>query len=110
MTKPSYLKIKSDLNFLEEKLINNLDYHYLHSVSSYFPTNNAYFLVCLAEIVNDLSNRIEDKNIIQDISSAIDEYKGVETLLEYCIKRALIIYNNTNVSNAIHLHAESIPQ
>ena len=103
MTKPSYFKIKTDLNFLEEKLINNLDYHYLHSVSSHFPTNNAYFLVCLAEIVNDLSNKIEDKNIIRDIALAIDEDKEVETLLQYCIKRALIVYNNTNVSNAIHL-------
>lgn len=103
MTKPFYFKIKSDLNFLEEKLINNLDYRYLHSVSSHFPTNNAYFLVCFVEIINDLSNKIEDKDIIKDIFSAIGEYKGSETLLKYCIKKTLIVYNNTNVSNTLHL-------
>lgn len=73
--------MKLTLSILEEKLLNNIDYQFLDSIKHRFPANNAYFLVCLAEIVN---NYEDDRN---------------EDVLDDIINKAYELYNNTNISS-----------
>jgi hypothetical protein len=43
---------RSHLEFLEEKLINNLDFNFLQKIKEKLPYHDVYYLTCLVEILN----------------------------------------------------------
>ena len=68
--------MKYTQKLLHEKILHNTDYEFLNSIKDRFPTNNPYFLVCLAEVI---FNREEDdtKEILNEvIDEAYDLYKN----------------------------------
>lgn len=75
---------------LEERIVKRLDYDFLKTIQNKFPSNNAYFLVCLSEVIND---EISIEEINTDAS--FDE------VLDFFIHKANIYYQNTNISEAI---------
>ncbi len=72
--------MKYTQKLLEKKIVHNTDYEFLNSIKDRFPTNNPYFLVCLAEVI---FNHEEDdtKDIFNEV---IDE--------------AYSLYKNSNIS------------
>lgn len=67
--------MKYTQKLLEDKIVHNTDYEFLNLIKDRFPTNNPYFLVCLAEVI---FNREEDdtKDILNEvIKEAYDLYK-----------------------------------
>lgn len=70
--------MKYTQKLLEDKLLHNTDYEFLNSIKDRFPTNNPYFLVCLAEVI---FNHEEDeaKDILNEfIDEAYDLYKSAD--------------------------------
>lgn len=68
--------MKYTQKLLDEKVVYNTDYEFLNSIKDKFPTNNPYFLVCLAEVI---FNHEEDdtKDILDEvIDEAYDLYKN----------------------------------
>lgn len=72
--------MKYTQKLLDYKIVHNTDYEFLNSIKDRFPTNNPYFLVCLAEAI---FNHEEDntKDIFNEV---IDE--------------AYNLYKNSNIS------------
>lgn len=69
------------LRLLEDKILNKLDYDFINSIKSKFPTNNAYFLVCLSEVVYN-SNNYEDSEVLDEIiKTAYELYKKADISL-----------------------------
>jgi len=78
------------LKFLEEKLINNLDYNFLQDIKSKLPYNHAYFLVCMVEVLNEF----------------IDERKtfiSFDDALQSIIDKASELYLTTNISSVFQI-------
>lgn len=70
--------MKYTQKLLEDKILHNTDYEFLNSIKDRFPTNNPYFLVCLAEVI---FNHEEDeaKDILNEfIDEAYDLYKSAD--------------------------------
>lgn len=82
------------LKVFEEKIIKNLDYDFLKKIQNRFPSNNAYFLVCLSEVIFTAIN--EDS---ADKNAAFDE------LLESFIRKAEKLYNSSNISESLQSEA-----
>ena len=81
--------IENHLNILYNKLLTKTDYNFLNSIKDFFPSNNPYFLVCLAEVIyNHLDN--EDENVNNRII--------FEDYLEYLIEEATILYQAIDIS------------
>lgn len=75
---------------LEERIVNRLDYDFLKTIQNKFPSNNAYFLVCLSEAIH---SGISTKEINSGAS--------FDDVLDFFIHKANIHYQNTNISEAI---------
>lgn len=73
--------MKYPLKLLEEKIFHKLDYTFLDSIKEKFPTNNAYFLVCLVEIIYNSENYDD------------------EDVLDALIDKAYELYSNSNISS-----------
>jgi hypothetical protein len=71
-------------DYLWSKFTPGMDYHFLDEL--HLPYNNVYFLVCLAEVINNL--RIENK-----------KFKSTDEAFNYSVERASELYNNINVSS-----------
>ena len=71
--------MKYSAEFLEEKLVKHLDYEFLNKVKVKFPTDNPYFLVCLAEVIYGC----EDSDVI----------------LEKLINQAYRLYEKSDISS-----------
>ncbi len=72
--------MKYTQKLLEDKICYNTDYEFLNLIKDKFPTNNPYFLVCLAEVI---FNHKED---------------DTKDILEEVIDEAYDLYKNTNIS------------
>lgn len=73
--------MKYSLKQLEDKLVHDLDYRFLDSIKNKFPTNNAYFLVCLAESIYNS-----------------EDYES-EDILDKVIEEAYKLYNDSDISS-----------
>ncbi|MDI6804309.1 MAG: hypothetical protein QME58_10770 [Bacteroidota bacterium] len=77
---------QNHLEVLEEKLISNLDFIFLQKIKEKLPYRNAYFLVCLIEVLNRF---IDDENY----------YEKFNDTLEAVIEKATELYLTTNISS-----------
>lgn len=83
-------RLKKHIQKLEERIVNRLDYDFLETIQNKFPSNNAYFLVCLVELIND-------ESLIEEINPNVT----FDEVLDFFIQKANIHYQNTNISEAI---------
>ncbi|MDP2207593.1 MAG: hypothetical protein Q8K98_02310 [Bacteroidota bacterium] len=81
---------QNHLEVLEEKLISNLDFIFLQKIKEKLPYCNAYFLVCLIEVLNRF---IDDKNY----------YKTFDDTIEAVIEKASELYLTTNISSIFEI-------
>lgn len=70
--------MKYTLKLLEDKIVKKLDYKFLDSVKDKFPTNNAYFLVCLTEVIYNSKDYESDDILNNVIGKAYDLYNGAD--------------------------------
>lgn len=77
---------QNHLEVLEEKLISKLDFIFLQKIKEKLPHRNAYFLVCLVEVLNRF---IDDENYFETFDDTI----------EAVIKKATELYSLTNISS-----------
>lgn len=76
------------VDFLYDKFFNGqLDYIFLDSIKQKFPTNNPYFLVCMAEVVYKFAN------------NEVDE---TDNLLDSVIEQAGELYRNSDISSYLN--------
>lgn len=83
-------KIQQHLILIENK-ISNLDFVFLNKIQSQLLYRNPYFLVCLNEVIHEVSN------------SAFDDIKilNINDLLSYLNKKAEYLYLNSNISEQL---------
>lgn len=68
--------MKYTQKLLNEKIVYNTDYEFLNSIKDIFPTNNPYFLVCLAEIIFNHEENDTKDILTEVIDKAYDLYKN----------------------------------
>ena len=73
--------IKYSKELLEEKILHKLDYEFIGTIRHLFPLDNAYFLVCLAEVIYNF------------------EHVGDDDILETVIEEAYELYNKSDISS-----------
>lgn len=73
--------MKYPLKLLKEKISHNLDYQFIDSIKESFPTNNAYFLACLAESIYNYED-YENDDVLNDV-----------------IYKAYKLYTNSDISS-----------
>lgn len=73
--------IKYSKELLEEKILNKLDYNFIETIRHSFPSDNAYFLVCLAEVIYNF------------------EHAGDDDILGAVIEEAYELYNKSDISS-----------
>lgn len=81
---------QNHLEFLEEKLISNLDFNFLQEIKEKLPYHNIYFLVCLVEILNRFID--EEKHF--------DSY---DVALQSLIDKASELYLSKNISSVLQV-------
>jgi hypothetical protein len=77
---------------LEEKLITHMDYNFVANL--HLPYNNAYYLVCFVEVLNEFINKGKEFSSIDD---ALDSINSL----------AITLYNEINISSVLTLALRS---
>jgi len=83
------------LEFLEEKLINNLDFNFLQTIKDKLPYNNVYYLACLVEILNCFI--IENKS-----------FCSYDAMFQSLIDNASALYLSTDISSVLQTNNLSL--
>jgi hypothetical protein len=83
----------SVLSFLEDKVLGDLDFLFLNKIKPFLPYSNPYFLVCLAEVIQQ---EVNSQN-----HTAGKAHSSLRGALEYFFKKAEDIYLNTNISESL---------
>jgi hypothetical protein len=76
------------LAFLEEKLINNIDFNFLQKIKKKLPYHNVYYLTCLVEILNCFI--IENKH-----------FNSYDEMFQSLIDNASALYLSTDISSVL---------
>lgn len=78
----SAIGLKYTREFLESKLVDSLDYQFLEQIKGKLPVNNAYFLVCMMDVLYNLDEEFE-----------------VDDVLDSVIGKAYHVYSNSDISS-----------
>ncbi len=82
---------KNHLQFLEDKLINNFDFKFLEEIKEKLPYHNAYYLVCLVEVLN----RFIDEG---------KHFNSYNNTFKTLITEASELYLSTNISDVFQYY------
>ena len=85
-------KIRKHLTLIENK-IENLDFVFLNKIQAKLSYKNPYFLVCLSEVIHEVSNNM----------SAVVKNLSMNDLLSYLNKKAQYLYLNSNISEQLQV-------
>jgi len=88
------MKEQGHLEFLEEKLINNLDFKFLQTIKDKLPYHNVYYLTCLVEILNCFI--IEHKY-----------FCSYDEMFKSLIDNASALYLSTDISSVLQINSLS---
>jgi len=82
--------MQQHLKLIENK-IGNLDFAFLNKIQPHLSCRNPYFLVCLNEVIYEMSNNTSNmSDVIKNLS--------MDNLLSYLNKKAEYLYLNSNIS------------
>lgn len=83
-------KTRKHLKLIENK-IEKLDFTFLNKIQAQLSYKNPYFLVCLNEVIHEVSNNMPD--VVKNLS--------INDLLSYLNKKAEYLYLNSNISEQL---------
>lgn len=83
-------KTRKHLTLIENK-VERLDFVFLNKIQAKLSYRNPYFLVCLNEVINEVSNNVP----------AIVGKLSMNDLLSYLNKKAEYLYLNSNISEQL---------
>jgi len=83
-------KTRKHLTLIENK-IEKLDLVFLNKIQAQLSYKNPYFLVCLNEVIHEVSNNM----------SAVVKNLSINDLLSYLNKKAEYLYLNSNISEQL---------
>ena len=81
---------RKHLTLIENK-IGKLDFVFLNKIQAQLSYKNPYFLVCLNEIIHEVSNN----------TSVVADNLSMNDLLRYLNKKAEYLYLNSNISEQL---------
>jgi len=88
-------KTRKHLALIEDK-IEKLDFEFLSKIQARLSYKNPYFLVCLNEVIHEVSNS----------ASAVVRKLSMNDLLNYLNKKASYLYLNSNISEQLQIEIQ----
>lgn len=74
------------LDYCTKNILEELNFQFLEKIKAHLPYNNAYYLVCVAEIIYNMGDDC-------------DWFSDEQDILEEVLKKASDLYNNSDISS-----------